>query len=149
MFLGYTKAGRRIYAIGNSEESSRIAGIREPVVKMLAYTISGGLAGLAGMLYTANYSICYYGMGQGFEMQAVAICILGGVSITGGKGRVDGVVIGTIIMSFITYFISLLPGLSVWQNAMQGGIIIVAIVLNINIIKSEERRVLKERGQLI
>ena len=69
---------------------------------MIAYTIGGALAGLAGMLYTANFSICNYGRGEGFEMQAIAICILVGVSIAGGKGRLDGVAIGTWFMGIIS-----------------------------------------------
>ena len=82
-------------------------------------------------------------------MTAIAICILGGVSITGGKGKVDGVFIGFIMMSVITYFISLLPGLSVWSDAIQGGIIIAAVGLNIFTEKSAIKRTLKERSELI
>jgi len=149
VFLGYTSLGRRIYAIGTNKESAKIAGIKEAKTTFAAFTICGALAGLAGMLYTANYAICYYGMGEGYEMIAIAICILGGVSITGGKGKVDGVIIGTLMMSVITYFISLLPGLSVWQNAIQGGIIIIAVAINIFTIVSAKKRVLKERGALI
>ncbi len=149
IFLGYTSPGRRIYAIGTNRESANIAGIKEAKTTFLAFTICGALAGLAGMLYTANYAICYYGMGEGYEMIAIAICILGGVSITGGKGKVDGVIIGTLMMSVITYFISLLPGLSVWQNAIQGGIILIAVAINIFTTVSAKKRVLKERGALI
>lgn len=149
VFLGYMAPGRRIYAIGTNKESSQVAGIKEARVTFLAFVICGALSGLAGMLYTANYSICYYGMGEGYEMQAIAICILGGVSITGGRGKVDGVVIGFLMMSVITYFISLLPGLSVWQDAIQGAIIIVAVAINIFTAHSAEKRVLKERGDLI
>ncbi|MEF9917117.1 MAG: ABC transporter permease [Lachnospiraceae bacterium] len=149
IFLGYTALGRRIYAIGTNKESAQIAGIKEAKITFMAFTICGALAGLAGMLYTANYSICYYGMGEGYEMQAIAICILGGVSITGGRGKIDGVVIGFLMMSVITYFISLLPGLSVWQDAIQGAIIIIAVAINIFTARSAEKRVLKERGALI
>ena len=94
-------------------------------------TICGMFAGLSGMLYTANYATCSYMIGDSYEMTAIAICILGGVSITGGKGKVDGVIIGFLMMSVITYFISLLPGLSVWSDAIQGAIIIAAVALNI------------------
>lgn len=149
IFMGYTAPGRRIYAIGTNKESAKVAGIKEARVTFMAFTVCGALAGLAGMLYTANYSICYYGMGEGYEMQAIAICILGGVSITGGRGKIDGVVIGFLMMSVITYFISLLPGLSVWQEAIQGAIIIVAVAINILTARSSEKRVLKERGALI
>lgn len=91
IFLGYTSNGRRIYAIGTSKESSRIAGIKEARVTLLAMTLCGMLAGLSGMLYTANYATGSFGIGEGYEMTAIAICILGGVSIRGGKGSVSGV----------------------------------------------------------
>lgn len=149
IFLGYTSRGRRIYAIGTNRESARIASINEARVTLMAMTICGMLAGLAGMLYTANYATCSYSIGESYEMTAIAICILGGVSITGGKGKVDGVFIGFIMMSVITYFISLLPGLSVWSDAIQGGIIIAAVGLNIFTEKSAIKRALKERSELI
>lgn len=149
IFLGYSSYGRRIYAIGTNRESAKVAGIKEARVTFMAFTICGALAGLSGMLYTANYSICYYGMGEGYEMQAIAICILGGVSITGGRGKIDGVIIGFLMMSVITYFISLLPGLSVWQDAIQGAIIIIAVAINLFTLRSSEKRILKERGALI
>lgn len=149
IFLAITKPGRRIYAIGTSPESSKVSGINEGNVKILAYTLCGTLSGFAGMLYTANHAISFYGMAEGVEMQAIAICILGGVSIAGGKGRIDGVIISTMMIGFISYFISLLPGLSVWQDAIQGGIIIIAVAINIITLKMADKRALKERGALI
>jgi len=149
LFLGYTSRGRRIYAIGTNRESAQIAGIKEQRVIFLAMTICGMFAGLSGMLYTANYATCSYMIGDSYEMTAIAICILGGVSITGGKGKVDGVIIGFLMMSVITYFISLLPGLSVWSDAIQGAIIIAAVALNIFTEHSAKKRALKERGALI
>ena len=149
IFLGYTAPGRRIYAIGTSRESSAVAGIKEPTVTFYAFVICGILAGLAGMLNTANYAIGYYGMGEGFEMTAIAICVLGGTAITGGKGRMDGVAIGVIIMAIINSFISMIPGMSVWQKALQGSIIIVAVAINYFTERSAEKQALKERGALI
>lgn len=148
-FMGYRTSGRRIYAIGTNVESAQVAGIKEARVRFLAFVICGALAGLSGMLYTANYALCTYSIGDGYELQAIAICILGGVSITGGRGTVDGVLIGWLMMRFITQFISLLPGLSVWQHALQGVIIIVAVFINIAMTRSSEKRFLKERGALL
>ena len=91
----------------------------------------------------------YIRMADGFEMTAIAICVLGGVSITGGKGRMDGVAIGALIMSVVTYFISMIPGMSVWQKALQGGIIIVAVAINYFTEQSAKRQALKERSALI
>lgn len=149
IFLAYTSAGRRIYAIGTSRESSAVAGIKEPKVTFYAYIICGILAGLAGMLNTSNYAIGYYGMGEGFEMTAIAICVLGGTAITGGKGRMDGVAIGVIIMAVVNSFISMIPGMSVWQKALQGAIIIVAVAINYFTERSAAKQALKERGALI
>ena len=149
IFLGYTAPGRRIYAIGTSRESSAVAGIKEPTVTFYAFVICGALAGLAGMLNTANYAIGYYGMGEGFEMTAIAICVLGGTAITGGKGRMDGVAIGVVIMAIVNSFISMIPGMSVWQKALQGSIIIVAVAINYFTERSAARQALKERGALI
>lgn len=149
IFLGFTSAGRRVYAIGTNKESAHVAGINEGNVKVMAYVICGALSGLAGMLYTANYAMCTYSIGEGYEMTAIAICILGGVSINGGIGSIDGVLIGSLLMSLITYFISLLPGLSLWSDAIQGVIIIVAVIINLMMLKSSEKHALKERGALI
>lgn len=149
LFLSYTAPGRRIYAIGTSRESSAVAGIKEANVTFYSFIICGALAGFAGYMYTANYAIGYYGMAEGFEMTAIAICVLGGVSINGGKGRMDGVAIGTVIMAVVTYFISMIPGMSVWQKAFQGGIIIVAVAINYFTERSAEKQALKERGALI
>ena len=149
IFFGHTTLGRRIYAIGTSSASSQVAGIKQNNVTFLAFLISGALCGLAGMLYTANYAMGFYGMAEGYEMQAIAICILGGVNINGGRGKVSGVVIGFLMMSVITYFIGLLPGLSVWQDAIKGGIIIIAVLINVFTARSAEKAALKERGALI
>lgn len=149
IFLGYTTKGRRIYAVGTNKESAKVAGIKEAKVVFLAMVLCGMLSGLAGMLYTANYATCSYSIGESYEMTAIAICILGGVSNTGGKGRVDGVFLGFIVMAIITQFISLLPGLSVWSDAIQGAIIIAAVGLNVFTERSVAKRALKERSALI
>lgn len=149
LFLGYTKPGRRIYAIGTNPESARVAGIKEGNVKILAYTLCGALAGFAGMLFTSNLATCQPQIADGYEMTAIAICILGGVSIVGGKGRIDGVAIGVIMIFVINTFVSLIPGLSIWSDAIQGTIIVAAVILNLVTGKFAEKRELKERSALI
>ena len=105
--------------------------------------------GLAGALYAANYAMVNSDIGDGYEMTAIAICILGGVSITGGRGRMDGVVIAVLLMSVITSLLSMIPNFSVWQKALQGAIIIVAVVVNLANGHLAEKRALRERGQRI
>ena len=149
LFLAYTKLGRKFYAIGTSPESAPIAGINEANTKVFAYTICGACAGLAGVLYSSNYAMVNSDIGSGYELTAIAICILGGVSIAGGRGRIDGVVIAVILMSVITFMLSMVQGFSVWQMAFQGAIIIVAVIINLTNGKLADRRALKERGKRI
>lgn len=146
LFLGLWRPGRRLYAVGTNEASAVVAGVDVARVKVLGYVLCGASAGLAGVLYSANYAMINSEIGAGYEMTAIAICILGGVSITGGRGRIDGIAIGTVMMGVITYMLSLLPGLSVWQNALQGAIIIVALIVNLASGRFAEKRDLRERG---
>ncbi len=148
-FLAFTRSGRRLYAIGTSPESSKVAGINEGNVKVMSFVLCGACAGLAGVLYSANYAMVNSDIGTGYELTAIATCILGGVSISGGRGRIDGVIISVILMAVISYLLSLLPGFSVWQSALQGAIIIIAVVINLASASMVEKRALKERGMLI
>jgi rhamnose transport system permease protein len=131
VFFSQCRIGRRMYAVGTNPESALIAGINIGNIHLTAYLFAGILVGLGGFLYTANYGVWEPQAGSGFEMEAIAICVLGGVSITGGVGRVGGVVISTLLMSVISYFLSMLPGMSVWKMALQGALIITAVAINI------------------
>ncbi len=149
IFMEFTTGGRRIYAVGTNEESARIAGINKARVLLLAYGLEGMLAGVAGMLYTSNYALCFYGMGEGYEMTAIAICILGGVSIRGGRGKTDSVALACVLMSVITYFISLLPGLSVYQNVLQAVIIAGSVGINNYVSHLGRLSALRRKGELM
>lgn len=146
LFQSYLKPGRNIYAVGNNAESARMAGIKESSTKLLAYTLCGMFCGLAGLLYVSTYSVGQYNMASDFAMKAISICVLGGVSPSGGKGRIDGMVISVLIISLIYYFASLLPGMSVWQDAVQGAIVIVALLINVSADRMAHKRDLRERG---
>ena len=148
-FLAYTRPGRRLYAVGSNEESSRISGIDTGSVRLLAFTLCGALAGLSGVLYAAYYASVNSEICSGYEMKAIAICILGGVSISGGRGRIDGVVISTLLMSVLTYLLSMLPGFSIWQNALQGLLILLAVAVNYLNSRLSERRALEAKEALI
>ncbi len=145
IFLAYTKYGRRLYAVGSNEKSSRIAGIKASNIKILAYVIMGGLAGLAGILYSANYKSFAPNIGIGMEMDVIAICVLGGVSITGGRGNFKSVVTAFVMMTLVSAFLSMLPGMSLWTNALQGSIIIVAVIVNLLTERIAEKHALYSR----
>jgi len=132
VFLAFTKPGRRLYAVGTSSESSEISGIKTDRVKIMAYILCGTLAGLCGVLFSSGQGVATSEVGKGYEMTAIAICVLGGISCSGGKGRIDGLILGILAMALLTKFISLIPGaaLSTWADALKGLIIIFALVLN-------------------
>lgn len=145
VFLSYTRSGRRLYAVGSNEASAKVVGIKVANVKIMVYMLMGGLAGLAGILYSANYRSFASNIGIGIEMDVIAICVLGGVSITGGRGSFKCVVTAFIMMTLVSAFLSMLPGMSLWTNALQGIIIIIAVVVNILTERFAERHALRNR----
>lgn len=146
VILSYFKFGRRIYAIGSSPQSAEVTGINSTYVILAVYTMMGAIAGFAGFLYTSNYAIAQSTMAMGMELDVIAICILGGVSITGGTGRISGVIVATVLFAIISSFLSMLSGLSIWTDAIKGIIIISAVILNIYTSRSAKQRVLRERN---
>lgn len=147
LFIHLTKPGRRLYAIGTSETSAQIAGINTDNVKILAYVLCGCLAGLAGLLFSSDATQISSEIGNGYEMTAVAICVIGGVANTGGKGRIDCLILGIIFMSLLTKLLNMLPGFSSWSDAMKGAIIIIAVVINVTNDNIKARRDALEMGK--
>lgn len=146
VILTYLKFGRRIFAIGSNPESAAITGINGDLVILAVYTIMGAIAGFAGFLYTSNYAIAQSTMAMGMEMDVIAICILGGVSINGGTGRISGIIVATVLFAIISSFLSMLSGLSIWTDAIKGAIILAAVILNIYMARMATKRVLRERN---
>jgi rhamnose transport system permease protein len=83
---------------------------------------------------------------MGMEMDVIAICILGGVSISGGTGKISGIIISTVLFAIISSFLSMLSGLSIWTDAIKGVLIIGAVILNIYTSLSAKQRALRERN---
>ncbi len=149
IFLGYTTLGRRQYAVGSNAASAAVAGIKVKKTGVQAYMIGGAVCGLAGILYAANFAACNYQVATGYEMTAIAICILGGAGVTGGTGKISGLFLAVLMISVINSFISMLPGLSIWADAIQGFIIIAAVLINVFMARTERQRELKRRESLI
>ena len=146
IILTHLKFGRRIFAIGSSPDSAKVSGIKSDRVIIAVYAIMGAIAGFAGFLYTSNYAIAQSTMAMGMEMDVIAICILGGVSITGGTGKISGIIISTVLFAIINSFLSMLSGLSIWADAIKGVLIVGAVILNIYTTRSAKQRALRERN---
>jgi ribose/xylose/arabinose/galactoside ABC-type transport system permease subunit len=99
--LNKMKIGRHIYGVGGNEEASRLSGINTKLVKSFAYIFCGFLSGVAGLLYLSRIGSGQAGAGSGYEMDAITSVVLGGVSITGGEGKLGMVAIGVLIMGVL------------------------------------------------
>jgi rhamnose transport system permease protein len=124
------RSGRELYAIGSNPEAAVLAGI--PVGRRLfgAFVLSGAVAGLAGVLFTAHYGTVDATAGTGFELQVIAAVVVGGVAIFGGSGSVVGAALGALLLSTIGSAIVVLRVPSFWQQAIVGALLIGAIALD-------------------
>lgn len=96
LFLKHLRAGRYIYAVGGNENAARAAGINVDSVKVLAYSMCGGLAGVAGVVLAARTTTGQPNAGVGYELDAIAAAVIGGTSLSGGVGGVGGTILGAV-----------------------------------------------------
>ena len=125
--LNKTYFGRYFYAVGGNEEASRLSGIKVKSIKYLAYTLSGFFAGVAGIVMLSRTNSAQPIAGQGFDFDALTAAILGGVSITGGSGKISNVVVGTLIIGVLTNGFVLLNIDSYTQMIIKGIVLLLAV----------------------
>jgi rhamnose transport system permease protein len=146
-FLYTARSGRDLYAIGSDPDAAVLFGlpIRRRVV--LAFIVSGALAGLAGVFYAARYGTVSSGAGYGMELQAVGAAVIGGVAIFGGSGTVWGAAIGAFLLVTINRALPILGISDFWQQAVVGALIIAAITLDRVLSAREARRLIAARDE--
>jgi ribose transport system permease protein len=130
LILARTRFGLRTYAIGSNQVATRRAGIRVDRHLIWVYTIAGFLAGVAGLLVTANLSTASPINGQNDELYAIAAVVIGGASIFGGTGTIFGTVIGTAILSVLTTGLVLTNVQPFWQQVAIGAVLIIAVAVD-------------------
>ena len=129
-FINHTRTGRQIYAVGSNPESAQISGINMKRILLLVYLIMGALSGLAGVLWVSKFASAQGDTAVGYEMSVIAACVLGGVSMSGGSGKISGVIMGSILLGIINNTLPLIKVSPFWQSAIQGFIILAAILIN-------------------
>lgn len=145
-FLNYTKTGRYIYAVGSNKEAATITGIKRDKTIILAYSLLGLLAGLAGVLWVSKFASAQGDTATGYEMNVIAACVLGGVSVSGGRGKISGLILGVLLLGMIENALPLIPGLTTfWQSFIRGCIILAAVVMNVMVKRRADALVLKRR----
>jgi ribose transport system permease protein len=130
IFLSQLAIGRKIYAVGGNEIASRYSGIRVGGVKLLAYTISGLVAGIAAVLSLGYYGAGSSGDGQGYELNVIAAAVVGGASLVGGKGTALGAFLGAVILQMISNGLVILNIPQNYSQIVIGAVVILAVLLD-------------------
>lgn len=130
VLLNKTKFGTYIFAIGGNRESARLSGIPIRKVEIAVFTISGFLAAFAGLVLSARMYSGQPGVGEGYELDAIAACVLGGVSMAGGIGAISGTIFGALVIGIISNGLNLIGLSSFWQLVVKGLIILLAVIID-------------------
>ena len=131
VFLNRTIYGRYLLALGRNETAARYSGINTDAMKMIAYVICSGLAGVAGILFSLNLnSVQPSGLGEFYELYAIAGAVLGGCSLRGGEGSILGVIIGTAVMRVLYNSINILRIPTHWEFAIIGAVILSGVIVD-------------------
>jgi inositol transport system permease protein len=128
--MTYTRYGKHCYAIGSNEAAARMSGINVQHHKVLVYVIAGGLAAIAAIVLSSKNLTAQAGMGVMYELDAIAMAVIGGVSLTGGRGSIIGTVIGALIFGVIISGFTFLKLDAYYQEMVKGVIIVGAVVLD-------------------
>jgi ribose/xylose/arabinose/galactoside ABC-type transport system permease subunit len=137
--LGFTRFGRYTLAIGDNENSARTAGIKVERHRLILYTLSGGLAGLAGMLFMARINSGDPTAGITYELTAITAAIIGGTNLFGGRGSILGTMIGALIMGVLQNGLNLLAVQSYYQQMAIGAVLIFAVFIDQYQIRKDAR----------
>ena len=128
--LSKTKFGTYVYAIGGNREAARLSGVPIKKIEIIVFTLSGALAAFAGLVLCSRMYSGQPSVGSGYELDAIAACVLGGTSMTGGKGRISGTVFGAMVIGIISNGLNLIGVSSYWQLIIKGLIIACAVLLD-------------------
>ncbi|WP_298823879.1 ribose ABC transporter permease [uncultured Planococcus sp.] len=128
--LKKTTFGRRVYAVGGNEEASILSGINADRIKIYVYSLLGLLAALASLILTSRLNSAQPTAGEMFELDAIAAVVLGGTSLTGGRGWIVGTLIGALIIGVLNNGLNLIGVPSFFQQVVKGAVILLAVLLD-------------------
>ncbi|WP_394556861.1 ribose ABC transporter permease RbsC [Priestia aryabhattai] len=130
VILHKTPFGRRTYAIGGNEKAAFISGIKVPKVKVMIYSLAGLLVALSGAILTSRLNSAQPTAGTSYELDAIAAVVLGGTSLSGGRGRIVGTLIGALIIGTLNNGLNLLGVSSFYQMVVKGIVILIAVLID-------------------
>ncbi|MFK7858919.1 MAG: ABC transporter permease [Granulosicoccus sp.] len=147
VLLNRSPMGRALYAVGGNPNAAVYTGIDVGRTRFNAFVLSGALSGVAGYLWVSRYAVAYVDIAAGFELDVVAACVIGGISIAGGMGSVAGAVLGALFLGVIKNALPVINISPFWQQAISGSAIIVAVIFNARSERRIGRIILKQAEQ--
>lgn len=145
VFLRWRREGRELYALGGNPGAAAYVGIPVRQRLVMVYTLSGALAGLAGLLWVGRYAIAFTELAAGYELTVIAACVIGGVSIGGGVGTVLGAALGVVFIGVVNGALPVIQVSPFWQQAIAGAVILVSVALNARAGRVPGRQILERR----
>lgn len=133
LFLVITKRarfGRHLYAVGGNARAARLTGLNVDRIKIAVYTLAGALAGVAGLIVTSRLDSAQPNAGLSYELDAIAAVVIGGTSLSGGRGSIWGTVLGCLIIGVLNNGLFLLGVSPFWQLVIKGYVILVAVAID-------------------
>jgi ribose transport system permease protein len=130
LVLKRTRFGRQVYAVGGNERAAVLSGLSVSRIQLLVYTIGGALAGVAGLLVTARLDSATPSAGLSYELDSIAAVVIGGTSLSGGRGTLVGTVLGCLIIGVLNNGLVLLEVSPFWQQVIKGFVILVAVAVD-------------------
>jgi ribose transport system permease protein len=130
--LRSTPFGKIVYAIGSNEEATELTGIDTRKYKLMVYALAGLLTGLGALMYIGRINSGHPNSGLGYELNAIAAVVIGGTSLSGGRGSIIGTVIGALIMGVISNGLNLLNIDPYYQSIVLGSVIVLAVMIDQN-----------------
>jgi erythritol transport system permease protein len=146
-FSRWTPLGRHIFAVGGNERAAALSGIRVARVKLFVYMFSGFCAAIVGLVISSELMAAHPATGETFELNAIAAAVLGGTSMSGGRGTVGGTVIGAFVIGILSDGLVMMGVSSFWQMVIKGVVIITAVVVDQAQRKLQQRVALQQMAQ--
>jgi len=144
----WTPIGRHIFAVGGNERAAALSGIRVNRVKLFVYMFSGFCAAIVGLIISSELLAAHPATGQSFELNAIAAAVLGGTSMSGGRGTIGGTIIGAFVIGILSDGLVMMGVSEFWQMVIKGVVIIAAVVVDQAQRKLQQRVALQQMAQL-
>jgi erythritol transport system permease protein len=140
-----TPFGRHVYAVGGNEDAAQLSGIRVNKIKMATYMFSGFMAALVGLILASQLVASHPATGETYELTTIAAVVLGGTSLSGGRGTIAGSIVGALIIGVLNDGLVMVGVSSFWQTAIKGMVVIVAVIIDQYQLKKQNEAALKEQ----